>query len=286
MKIQLYNDINEFYDLVFPFLVKREAENNLLFSILNTIKVDPYRYGDEKPVLITVAENNKVSLVSLRTPPYNQIISYTTNLESIKKLAKELLLRNEEIPGFLGFKEGADIFIKLWCESKDVKPQLIRNEKIYKLESVAPETLGDKEFIMGTESNQNLILKWAREFVLEALPETDEFKLKRSEKALIEDIKEGRIFLLLDRDDVVSMARKAGKTPNGNLVNYVYTPPNLRRRGYATECVAKLSKYILEEGNKYCFLFTDLMNPTSNKIYQKIGYRPIINIDEYLFIKE
>lgn len=80
------------------------------------------------------------------------------------------------------------------------------------------------------------------------------------------------------------MVRKAGKTPNGNLVNFVYTPPHLRRRGYATECVAHLSKRLLEEGNKFCFLFTDLSNLISNSIYQKIGYRPIIDVDQYKFL--
>ena len=93
----------------------------------------------------------------------------------------------------------------------------------------------------------------------------------------------GKIFLLIDEGEVVSMARKAGKTPNGNLVNLVYTPSHLRKRGYATECVAKLSRKILEEGNSFCFLFTDLMNPTSNSIYQKIGYRPVIDVDAYKF---
>ena len=82
------------------------------------------------------------------------------------------------------------------------------------------------------------------------------------------------------------MARRAGKTPNGITVNLVYTPPSLRRKGYATECVAKLSKLLLDSVSKFCFLFTDLMNPTSNSIYQKIGYRPIIDVDQYEFIFE
>ena len=99
-------------------------------------------------------------------------------------------------------------------------------------------------------------------------------------------IKDQNIFLLLEEGKPVSMVQKAGKTPNGNLVNLVYTPPSLRRRGYATECVAKLSKHLLEEGNKYCFLFTDLANPTSNSIYQKIGYRPIIDFDQIEFFKK
>ena len=93
------------------------------------------------------------------------------------------------------------------------------------------------------------------------------------------------MFLLLDQNEPVSMARKAGKTPNGSLINFVYTPPHFRRNGYATECVAKLSKLLLEEGNKFCFLFTDLANPISNSIYYKIGYRPVIDLDQYNFLK-
>ena len=83
----------------------------------------------------------------------------------------------------------------------------------------------------------------------------------------------------------LSMVRKAGKTPNGNFINFVYTPPHLRRNGYATEVVANISKMLLEEGNKYCFLFTDLSHPTSNSIYQKVGYRPVIDMNHYKFKK-
>ncbi|UCD02573.1 MAG: GNAT family N-acetyltransferase [Promethearchaeota archaeon] len=266
--------------------MKNEAENNLIFSILNTIKINPKRYGEEKPILITVSENNELKLVSLRTPPYNQLLSYTDDLKSIDILAETLLQKKMDLPGVLGLKEGAKKFTKLWCKNKKLKSQLIRNERVYKLEKVVEETLGDRDFIRGTEENQTLILNWAKDFILEALPETEESKITRSLEALVKDIKNKKIFLLMDENEVVSMARKAGKTPNGNLVNLVYTPPELRRRGYATECVAKLSKYLLDEGNKFCFLFTDLINPISNSIYQKIGYRQVIDVDEYRFIKK
>ncbi len=284
MELKFYEDINNFYNLVYDFLIKKEAENNLIFSILNIIKINPKRYGEEKPILITVSENNDLQLVSLRTPPYNQLLSYTDDLKSIDILAKTLLQKKMELPGVLGLKEGAKKFAQLWCENKKLKSQLIRNERVYKLEKVMEETIGDRDFIIGTEENQTLILNWAKKFILEALPETEESKITRSQEALVEDIKNKKIFLLMDENEVVSMARKAGKTPNGNLVNLVYTPPDLRRRGYATECVARLSKHLLEEGNKFCFLFTDLMNPISNSIYQKIGYRPVIDVDEYKFI--
>jgi uncharacterized protein len=79
------------------------------------------------------------------------------------------------------------------------------------------------------------------------------------------------------------MASFSGATPNGIRISPVYTPPEHRRKGYAISCVATLSQMLLDKGNKYCFLFTDLANPTSNSIYQKIGYQPICDFSNYWF---
>jgi hypothetical protein len=66
-------------------------------------------------------------------------------------------------------------------------------------------------------------------------------------------------------------------------VGLVYTPPALRGRGYATSCVAELSRSLLEEGFRWCCLFTDLANPVSNSVYLRIGYRRIEDFAEYRF---
>jgi hypothetical protein len=66
-------------------------------------------------------------------------------------------------------------------------------------------------------------------------------------------------------------------------VGGVYTPPELRNRGYATSCVAELSRNILQSGKEFCTLYTDLANPTSNSIYMKIGYKPVCDSVEYAF---
>jgi hypothetical protein len=189
-----------------------------------------------------------------------------------------------DLPSILGPQQAVEKFIKLWCQKKSLTSRLIRNERIYKLEKVSEDTLGDKEFIKGTRSHHELILKWGKQFTLEALPETKENAIERALKQLLKNIENGRIFLLLDKNEPVSMAGTTEKTPNGIRIGPVYTPPSLRRKGYATNCVARLSKHLLEEGNKFCFLFTDLSNPTSNSIYQKIGYRPIIDVDLYEFL--
>lgn len=71
---------------------------------------------------------------------------------------------------------------------------------------------------------------------------------------------------------VVSVCAWAGPTPNGIRVNFVYTPGEKRGRGYASANVADLTGELLRGGKRVVFLFTDLGNPTSNKIYRAMGY--------------
>ena len=65
----------------------------------------------------------------------------------------------------------------------------------------------------------------------------------------------------------------AGETLPG--VGPVYTPPEERGHGYASRLTAAVSRTMLEEGRRYCFLYTDLGNKTANHVYQAIGYRPV-----------
>jgi len=284
MEARFYEDINEFCDIAFPFLLKREVINWSLIDILHYLKKNIHKYGEEIPLLVVLTEGEEVKLISQRTPPYPLIISYTNNMDCIERLVEELSKREEKLPGVLCFKKAAEIFTKLWCEKTSLNPHLIQEEQIYKLEEVSKETLGDKHFSVATKKYKSIVLKWARKMMIEALADVTQEELDRNINSFKNEFENdnSQIYILFDNNEPVSIARKMGKTPNG--INLVYTPPSLRRRGYATECVAKLSKLLLDEGNKYCFLETDSSNPTSNSIYQKIGYRPVIDVYEYQFL--
>lgn len=286
MEARFYEEVDNFYDIAYPFLLAREAENCLLLSLLNSLKENIQRYGKEMPLLFSLTDHDDVKLIALRTPPRDIIISYVDDLNFIEVLVEELLKRNEKLPGVLSFKEAADKFTEVWCEKNSLKPNLFRKERIFKLEEVSKDTIGTKKFSVASKTNQTIVLKWAGEMIKEAIADTTEEDIERLTNNLKNEFEENKskMFLLFDNNEPVSMVREAGRTPNGNFVNLVYTPPSLRRKGYATECVAKLSKQLLEEGNKYCFLFTDLSNPTSNSIYQKIGYRPVIDENHYKFL--
>jgi predicted GNAT family acetyltransferase len=55
----------------------------------------------------------------------------------------------------------------------------------------------------------------------------------------------------------------------------VYTPPDRRGRGYGGAVTAAVSRAALDGGATDVVLFTDLANPTSNALYQRLGYRPV-----------
>ena len=63
----------------------------------------------------------------------------------------------------------------------------------------------------------------------------------------------------------------------------MYTPPALRRRGFASALTADLSQRMLDRGYRFCFLYTDLSNPFSNKVYLRIGYEFVCESADYSF---
>ena len=91
------------------------------------------------------------------------------------------------------------------------------------------------------------------------------------------------LYIWEDGGQPVSVAGPSRPTAHGMAINAVYTPPELRGRGYATACVAALSQLVLDSGKEFCTLFADKTNPTSNSIYQRIGYEPVGSFTEYVF---
>lgn len=84
-----------------------------------------------------------------------------------------------------------------------------------------------------------------------------------------------KLYILEDNGIPVSMAGYTREMQTAIGVAFVYTPPYERGKGYATSIVAQISQLALDKGFIKCVLYTDLANPTSNSIYQKIGYMPI-----------
>jgi hypothetical protein len=141
---------------------------------------------------------------------------------------------------------------------------------------------------VATDDDFELILRWWIAFGEEVLHEGGPGR-ELAEQNVRHKLSPATGGILLWNDGgTVSLAGWGGPTPNGIRVGPVYTPPELRGRGYATAVTAELSQRLLDGrlfagGRRFCFLYTDLANPTSNAIYERIGYRKVAESAEVVF---
>jgi hypothetical protein len=121
-------------------------------------------------------------------------------------------------------------------------------------------------------------------FIQDCFPEEKNIKKQAIEMAK-RHIKNKALYFLINKDnEVLSMASNNRNTLNTACISHVYTPPKLRGRGHGSLITAMVSKRMLHSGKKYCNLFTNLENPTSNSIYQKIGYKLIGKSKHFNFL--
>jgi predicted GNAT family acetyltransferase len=105
--------------------------------------------------------------------------------------------------------------------------------------------------------------------------------------AIVRKLKDGSLFCWDVEGTIVAMAGHAPIVTTGSVVlgrvGPVYTPPSHRRRGYGSAVTAHVTRHLLEKGARV-MLFTDASNPTSNAIYQEIGYRLVDELVEMRFV--
>ena len=150
--------------------------------------------------------------------------------------------------------------------------RVVMHQRAYELTRVDDVPMASGDLRVATRGDLDLVTAWVAAFETEAL--SGVLALNSTRAVAERRIDAGEVFLWCDPDPR-TMAGSARPTARAVAVNAVYTPPEWRRRGYATACVAAVSRTLLARGFEYCVLYTDLANPTSNGIYTNIGYRPV-----------
>jgi uncharacterized protein len=281
VEVKHFSDAQAFLDEAGPFLAEREAEHNLLFGIAATLIIDPERYRDA-PYLAAVERDGEVVAAALMTPPFNVVVSTTQDPDAIAALGHDLGRNRLPVPGITAPVEVAHQFADMWAERHGLTAHRAMAERIYRLERVTPPSGVSGAVRTATPDDRDLLIDWMRAFLREALAGEGE---SESEALVDSALRTGSrsFYIWEDEGRPVSVAAVTGPTPNGIRVGPVYTPPDARRRGYGSAVTAAASQAQLDDGRRFVFLFTDLDNTTSNKIYQAIGYEPVIDIDQWTF---
>jgi predicted GNAT family acetyltransferase len=274
--------VEEFLATAGGFLGEREAEHNLLFGICSTIQKIPEVFEELPRFAVVTDSRGEVRAAALQTPPWNLVLSMIDDDEVTDAIAEAL--RHDQLPGVLGPKEAAGRFAQRWSAMTGRRAGLEMAERIFRLDRVkAPRRPAKGTWRIADERDRGLIADWLVAFQVEAVPHAPPFADPDAVAGRwIERV--SRIgYVWEDEGEVVSLVGAGGETPNGIRIGPVYTPPDRRGNGYASSLTAAASQDQLDRGRRFVFLFTDLSNPTSNKIYQAIGYRPVCDVDQYLF---
>jgi len=280
MELKRFEDINEFLEIAEPVLIENEVENNLILGIVLYIQRDPTLYKER--YLAILQEGKQIKAISVCTPPHKILfLGKNKNCENeIDLLVNDAVKSQLNTMGVLASPHHALQIAKKWQmkTGRTFKPGM--SERIYKLNKVSFPKQPSGLMKLAEMTDLKLICKWMEEFREEAVPndplnDFTEFATKKIENK--------DLVIWDDGKRAVALASKARNTINGTCINLVYTPKKFRRKGYATALVANLSQRLLNDGWKFIALFTDLSNQTSNRIYQKVGFKPVCDFQEYNF---
>lgn len=277
MKLHRFDDIKEFCHRSQNYLLQHEAEHNLLLGISYALLNYPDRYPG--PTYLAIVEaSDRVLAIAIRTPPYKLVLSRALNLEALSLIAQDVQNYDRWIPGVSGLVVEVETFLRSWQQLTGQSCRRVMEMRIHQLTQVQPVATATGYLRTATEADRPLLLNWVAAFAAEV----GEIVSQDTEQVVNNGLKRQSIYLWEDGVPV-SWASGSQSLPAAARIGPVYTPPEHRRKGYATACVAALSQKFLDQGCQRCFLFTDVANPTSNHIYQEIGYRPVCDWHDYSF---
>lgn len=260
------------------WLCAAEAEHNLILGLCDHLQRHP-ESGVSAYLATIEAGNNRVLAVAFMTPPRKAVLSRSVPPEVTELFALDLAQSDLPVPGVLGPFEAVAAFGERWTQLKDCAAHTLERMGIYELREVRHPPYSPGRLRPALPQELDLLTAWNFAFHLDVgLEEAVEACRAEVERLAAE----GALYVWEHRGPV-SMAAVSRHTPHGACLSLVYTPPELRGRGYATSSVADLSQKLLDSGRDMCCLFAQIDNPTPNDIYQRIGFRRVAEWEELVF---
>ncbi len=271
ISVSFYQDAAAFSAAAGAFLRSRPVYHNLLLTLLDArlTRPEPGRYW-------LAARDGQVVGVVFQSPLDRSPVLAPMDLEIVEALVEAIADAGTVLPGVSGDAATAAGFAGRWTERCKTGATPFCGLRIYELAALNQIAPVEGHLRQAEEADRKLAEVWAREFGIEThSPPGDPARQ-------VDAWLTARQIWLWQDGGVVSMAVTRGPAEGVVRIGPVYTPPELRRRGYAAACVHGLSKHLIQLG-LHCILYTDLGNPTSNSIYRRIGYRAVSEGLHYRF---
>ncbi len=280
MRIIQYRSGKDFIADNLALLEREEAANNLIIGLAFGIK--DQKFPVEECLLFAVAEADKPIFCALQTPNRNlTFYGAESAIPSAVSWLSSFCKENDHlIPGLVAPRALTLAFAEQWQAQTGVAWSVHMLQRVFQLNQVRDFPKSPGALRKAKAKDKPTIARWLIDFHDEAIEENIRGEeMERTQKMLDAD----RLYLWED-EKPVSMAASTRSTANGISINAVFTPKEFRKNGYASSCVANLCRTLLTQGYQFCSLFTDANNPTSNKIYQDIGFKEVAKFQSIEFL--
>lgn len=284
-KLQLYNSVPEFLAHVGPSL-RRDTSSQSLHSVLLSLAGRLVSHGQNATLLASAWDDRgEFEIAGLRTDPQRALVLSCAEPGIARRFAALLKDVDPEMPGANGPEATVDAFAAEWCRLQFRRIEIVMQLKLFELTKVIPPRQPEGAWRAASAADETLLACWNTEFFTEAVPHDP----REEGEALARTIRSGiagrRHFLWEVGGQAVCWVATPRETETERWIAPVYTPKAHRGQGYASALVAAVSQLFLGEGKSKCLLFTDAANPTSNGIYQALGYRPVAGFRQVSFVK-
>lgn len=263
------DDVDEFPASADAWLRRDPVRNTVPLTVLARVRSGLWQ---DDLLFGWYTSGGEVTGAVLRTPPYALLLG-DIPVGTVPELASEL--RDREIPSVSGPREQAEAFTAACGLAQEERV----DHRLYRLGTLlAPRLRGTPRVAL--ESDVPVVVAWMAAFLAEAEPQRGSTDVRPQVE---HRVAQGEFVLLEDEGRPVAMS--GFSTPLGGMsrIGPVYTPADLRGRGYGSAVAYAATRAAQDAGADPLVLFTDIANPTSNSIYQAIGYRPVADYAEITF---
>jgi GNAT superfamily N-acetyltransferase len=273
MTWQLTGDVDAYLTAVNGFLRADAVRNSIMLSVAASLQASgPATFGDGTPLCgWWTGPDGAVSAACLHTPPFPILVT-TLPPGAAAALATELASRSHQLAAVNSVPEPGTEFAAAWAERTGQVSRVGMRMRLYALGTLLPpDPPPPGQARTASEADRDLLIDWLDAFHDEAGP------LGPRESQRLVDSRLGPGCLALWEHEGAPVSLAGWTPPAGGVarVGPVYTPPGLRGRGFGGAATVAVTRAALDGGATGVVLFTDLANPTSNTLYQRLGYRPV-----------
>jgi RimJ/RimL family protein N-acetyltransferase len=273
MAWQLTEDLETFLSTAGGFLRARPAANTIMLTATERLSAKGAgAYGDVIPLFgWRAGPGGAVAAAFMHTPPYPVVLTDMPGAAAAE-LAADLARRGHQLPGVNATPAPGAAFAAAWQAHTGQPSHIGMRTRLYALDTLLPPDPGPPGTArIADATDRDLLLAWLDAFQDEAQPAGP----NQTERVVNDRIAWGGLLLWEHEGRPVSLAGRNRTVAGQARVGPVYTPPDLRGRGFGAAATAAITRAALDDGAEGVVLFTDLDNPTSNTLYQRLGYRPV-----------